>query len=129
MGGADLGTTDAWAAHLSLGTGFHGVDADMKKMLPGGRVRASTALVGVTYTFDVLRLVPYIQTGIGVINFSGAVTNPGLRLDAELGIGADYLLTRRWALGAVLQYQFTPGQLFGSAMEFGGTSFYFALAA
>ena len=63
------------------------------------------------------------------INFSGAVTNPGLKLDAELGAGADYLLTRRWALGAVLQYQFTPAQLFGSAMEFGGTSFYFALAA
>jgi len=131
LAGADLeyGFTDAWAARLSLGTGFHHVDADMKNMLPGGRVRASTALIGITYTFDVLRLVPYIQTGLGVINFSGAVTNPGLKLDAELGAGADYLLTRRWALGAVLQYQFTPAQLFGSAMEFGGTSFYFALAA
>ena len=131
LAGADLeyGFTDAWAARLSLGTGFHNVDADAKKMLPGGRVRASTALLGVTYTFDVLRLVPYIQTGIGVITFAGAVTNPGTQLDAELGLGADYLLTRRWALGGVFQYQFTPGQLFGSAMQFGGTSFYFALAA
>jgi hypothetical protein len=131
LAGADLeyGFTDAWAARLSLGTGFHHVDADPKKMLPGGRVRASTALIGVTYTFDVLRLVPFIQTGIGLITFAGAVTNPGTQLDAELGLGADYLLTRRWALGGVFQYQFTPGQLFGSAMEFGGTSFYFALAA
>jgi hypothetical protein len=131
LAGADLeyGFTDAWAARLSLGTGFHNVNADMKNRLPGGRVRATTALVGVTYTFDVLRLVPYIQTGIGVINFGGAVTRPGTQLDAELGLGADYLITRRWALGSVLQYQFTPANLFGSAMEFGGTSFYFALAA
>lgn len=131
LAGADFeyGFTDAWAARLSLGTGFHNVDADPKKTLPGGRVRASTALIGVTYTFDVLRLVPFIQTGIGVITFAGAVTNPGTQLDAEVGLGADYLLTRRWALGGVFQYQFTPGQLFGSAMEFGGTSFYFALSA
>ena len=131
LAGGDLeyGLTDAWALRLSLGTGFHPVDPDTKKMLPGGRARASTALLGVTYTFDVLRLVPYLQTGVGVIDFEGAVTAPGLHLDAELGLGADYFLTRRWALGGVLQYQFTPGQLFGSAMEFGGTSFYFALEA
>ncbi len=77
--------------------------------LPGGTVRTTSALLGVTYTFDVLRLVPYIQTGVGVINFGGAVVNSGTAFDAELGLGADYLLTRRWAVGGVLQYQFTPG--------------------
>jgi hypothetical protein len=39
------------------------------------------------------------------------------------------LLTRRWAVGGVLQYQFTPAQLFGSPMDFGGTSFYFSASA
>jgi hypothetical protein len=129
--GVDLeyGLTDAWAARLSVGGGFHPVDANVMSHLPGGTARTTTALVGVTYTFDVLRLVPYVQTGIGVINFAGAVVSPGTALDAELGLGADYLLTRRWALGGVLQYQFTPAQLFGSPMDFGGTSFYFALSA
>ena len=131
--GADLeyGLTDAWAARLAIAGGLHGVDADASpgKQLPGGTVRTTSALVGVTYTFDVLRLVPYVQTGIGVINIGGAVTRPSTTLDAELGLGADYLMTRRWALGGVLQYQFTPTQLFGSAMNFGGTSFYFAGSA
>jgi hypothetical protein len=131
LAGADLeyGLTDAWALRLALGTGYHPVDADPKMSLPGGTVHTTSALLGVTYTFDVLRLVPYVQTSIGVINIAGAVVTPGTTLDAELGLGADYLLTRRWAVGGVLQYQFTPAQLFGSAMSFGGTSFYFALAA
>ena len=131
IGGADLeyGFNDAWAARLSVGSGFHPVDADLMKHLPGGTARTTFGLVGVTYTFDVLRLVPFIQTGVGVINFSGAVVKPGTAFDAELGLGADYLVTRRWAVGGVLQYQFTPAQLFGSPMDFGGTSFYFALSA
>jgi hypothetical protein len=131
LAGADLeyGFSDAWAARLSVGSGFHPVDADVKNHLPGGTARTTFALVGVTYTFDVLRLVPYIQTGIGVINFGGAVAKPGTAFDAELGLGADYLVTRRWAVGGVLQYQFTPAQLFGSPMDFGGTSFYFSASA
>ncbi len=131
LGGADLeyGFNDAWAARLSLGSGFHPVDADLKNHLPGGTARTTFALVGVTYTFDVLRLVPFIQTGVGVINFGGAVVKPGTAFDAELGLGADYLMTRHWSVGGVLQYQFTPAQLFGSPMDFGGTSFYFSLSA
>ena len=131
VAGVDLeyGLSDAWAVRGALGTGLHPVDARPKDQVPGGTARTTTALIGVTYTFDVLRLVPYVQTGVGVINFAGAVKSPGTALDAELGLGADYLLTRRWALGGVLQYQFTPAQLFGSPMDFGGTSFYFALAA
>ena len=124
----EYGLTDAWATRLALGGGLHPVDARPMEQFAAGTARTTTALVGVTYTFDVLRLVPFVQTGIGVINFAGAVKRPGTAFDAELGLGADYLLTRRWALGGVLQYQFTPAQLFGSPMDFGGTSFYFALA-
>jgi outer membrane scaffolding protein for murein synthesis (MipA/OmpV family) len=131
LAGADLeyGITDAWALRLSVGTGFHPVDAVAETSLPKGTVRTNMALAGVTYTIDVLRLVPYIEVGVGVINFGGAVLTPGTTLDAELGLGADYLVTRHWALGGLLNYQFTPAQLFGSPMDFGGTSFYFAVSA
>jgi opacity protein-like surface antigen len=130
----EYGFTDAWAARLSATVGFNPVDAqkmDMEKnipALPGGTVRTTAAVVGVTYTFDVLRLVPYIETGIGVLNFAGAVTKPTTTLSAELGLGADYLVTKRWAVGGILQYQFTPIELFGSAMDFGGTSYDFVLS-
>ena len=131
LAGAEVeyGITDAWALRLSVGSGFHPVDAVAKTHLPGGTARTNMALAGVTYTVDVLRLVPYLEVGIGVINFGGAVLTPGTTLDAELGIGADYLVTRHWALGGLLSYQFTPAQLFGSPMDFGGTSFYFAASA
>jgi len=128
-GDVEYGFTDAWAVHLSATVGFHPVDADTKAMLPGGTLRTTTALLGVTYTFDVLRLVPYIETGIGILNLSGAVMRPGTAFSAELGLGADYLLTKRWVVGGILQYQFTPADLFGSATDFGGTSYYFALCA
>jgi hypothetical protein len=129
--GADVeyGFTDAWAVRLSVAAGFHPVSERASDHAPGGTLRTTTALVGVTYTFDVLRLVPYLETGVGVINFGGAVKAPGTGFDAELGLGTDYLLTRRWSVGGVLQYQFTPVQLFSSPMDFGGTSFYFVLSA
>ena len=130
----EYGLTDAWAVYASATVGLHPVDEqkmDMemnKPALPGGTARTTAAVVGVSYTFDVLRLVPYIRTGLGVLNFSGAVTQPGTTLSAELGVGADYLITKHWALGGLLQYQFTPIELFGSAMDFGGTSYDFVLS-
>jgi hypothetical protein len=131
VAGADLeyGFTEAWAVRLSAAVGLHPVDAQKDGAAPGGTVRTTVALAGLTYTFDVLRLVPYLEGGVGVIDYAGAVRSPGATLDAELGVGADYLLTRRWAVGGLLQYQFTPLQLFGSPTDVGGSSFYFSLSA
>jgi hypothetical protein len=131
VGGVDIeyGLNDAWAARFSASGGVHPVDARAGDAAPGGLVRTSILLLGMTYTFDVMRLVPYAEAGLGIINFGGAVVSPGSAFSAEMGLGADYLITKRWALGGVGQYLFTPASLFGNAMQLGGTSFYFALAA
>jgi opacity protein-like surface antigen len=89
-------------------------------------VVTASALLGATYTFDVLRLVPYAAGGVGLVRFGGAVVEPRVALAAELGAGADYLLTPRWALGVSFQYLFVPADLFSDIMNFGNSPFAFS---
>jgi hypothetical protein len=114
----EYGVDDAWAARVSVGTLAHPVPA-VKDVTPGGTLRASSALLGATYTFDVLRLVPYIAGGVGVMWWSGGGAAAHAQLAAEVGVGADYLLTPHWAWGASAQYVFAPGELVSNAMELG----------
>lgn len=122
----EYGITDAWAARVSTGTSIHPVDADMRFGLQAGEVTATTALAGVTYTFDVLRLVPYGELAIGLVRFGGAVASPHTTLASELGVGADYLLTRRWSLGGSFQYLFSPSDLLSNAMNLGSAPYMFS---
>ena len=68
-GGVDLeyGLTDAWALRLSFEGSTHDVsksnDMDTR---PAGAIRTDAALIGLTYTFDVLRLVPYADVQVGL---------------------------------------------------------------
>jgi hypothetical protein len=98
----------------------------VKDVRPAGTLQARTALVGATYAFDVLRLVPYMEFGIGLLNWSGPGA-PKTSLGTELGLGADYLLTTRWAWGGSAQYIFSPGDLFGNVMQFGQRPLAFSL--
>ena len=79
--------------------------------IPAGSVRTAAALAGLTYTIDVLRLIPYANLELGVIRFGGAVTKAETVFAAELGIGADYFLSRRWTTGVSFQYLFAPADL------------------
>ncbi|HEY2902986.1 MAG TPA: outer membrane beta-barrel protein [Polyangia bacterium] len=124
----ERGFTDAWALRLMLSESAHSVDARMADHAPGGWARVSSLLAGVTYTFDVLRLVPYAQLGAGFVRFDGAVKQPRMELAGELGLGADYWLTKRWAVGGVLQYLFTPVDLFEHLGELGQSPFAFSLS-
>jgi len=127
-GAVDLeyGITDAWAARASVGFSLNPVDANPKANLPGGKVNTTTALLGLTYTFDVLRLVPYGEVSFGFVRFGGAVSKPHSTFASELGLGADYLVTRRWALGVSFQYLFAPADLISNAMELGNSPFAFS---
>ena len=126
----EYGFSDAWAARFMAAESAHSVDEVMTPMmptLPGGWARVTSLLGGVTYTFDVLRMVPYAQLGIGFVRFDGAVKTTRTELAGELGLGADYWLTRRWAIGGVLQYLFAPVDLFEHLGELGQSPFAFSL--
>jgi hypothetical protein len=98
-------------------------------MRPEGSIRTSAALVGVTYTIDVLRLVPYGNLQVGMINLGGAVTTPQTLLAMQLGIGADYFVARRFLAGLSFQYLFEPGDLLSDPLNLGTNPFSFTATA
>lgn len=122
----EYGLNDAWAVRVSTGSSVHPVSANANAGLPGGKLLATTALVGATYTFDVLRLIPYADLSLGLVRFSGAVVRPRSTLATELGIGADYLLAKRWACGLSFQYLFVPRDLLSDPMNLGTSPFAFS---
>ena len=122
----EYGLDDAWSLRVSVGTLSHPVPA-VKDVSPAGSLRATSGLVGATYTFDVLRMVPYVEGGVGLVYWSGVGIEDHAALAMELGVGADYLLTPRWALGGCAQYLFAPGELLSNAMQFGESPLAFSI--
>jgi hypothetical protein len=122
----EYGLTDAWALRASVVTSIHPVGANSAMdMRPTGNVRTNAALAGLTYTIDVLRLVPYADLQTGAVEFAGAVTNPTVHWAAGLGVGADYFWTRRWLTGVSFQYLFTPADLLSDPLNLGSSPFAF----
>ena len=92
----EYGLTDAWALRLSFEGSTHDVSkANDMDTRPEGTIRTDAALMGLTYTFDVLRLVPYAEVQAGFAQVRGAVVTPQSLLAMQLGVGADYFVTRR----------------------------------
>jgi hypothetical protein len=124
----EYGLTDAWSARASVGVVRHPVAA-VKDVSPAGTLQGTSVLLGATYTFDVLRLVPFATGGVGLVSWSGVGAPARLSLAMDLGIGGDYLLTPRWSCGASAQYLFAPVDLVSNAMDLGGTPLAFSITA
>ena len=108
-GGVDIqyGLSEGWGLRLSLEGSTHNVTKTNEMDLrPEGAIRTDAALIGLTYTFDVLRLVPYADLQVGIAQLRGAVTTPQSLLAMELGVGADYFVTRRVTAGIRFHYLF-----------------------
>ncbi len=97
---------------------------------PGGpgNYTFQSAVVGVAYTLDVLRWVPYGGLFVGAARasagdgFGGALggdTYKQVALDVGAGVGLDYQLTREIALGGVARYHLALTQP-SSSLLFGG---------
>jgi hypothetical protein len=82
---------------------------------PDGTMSAFGAFAGITYELPVLRIVPAFDLGLGAIGLRGdarfgtsadasIVTPPLTAFAVELGFSVDWLITRRWSLGAVVRY-------------------------
>jgi hypothetical protein len=121
----EYGFHEAFSARASVGMVSYPVDA-VKNGPPAGTLQARTALLGLMYTVDVLRLLPYIEVSVGLLSWSGPGA-PATSFGAELGLGADYLVTPHWALGGSAQYIFAPADLFANAMQFGQRPLAFSL--
>jgi hypothetical protein len=101
-----FGTSDVLALHVALGASWHSQ--------AGGTARATGVAVGVTYALDVLRVVPFFEGALTIVDRRGAGAT---RLDAgaEAGIGGEYLLDRYWSLAVVARLAYLPLRLSGAA--------------
>ena len=126
----EYGFLDAWAARVSLEGSLHSVSANSQAGLPGGTIHTGAALAGITYAFDILRLVPYCDLELGVAEIGGAVVaKQPHKLVSELGVGGDYFITRRITAGVSFQYLYSPLDLIENPRDFGNSPFIFSATA
>jgi hypothetical protein len=108
-----FGVSDAVSIHVAGLVSFHAADKTDK--LPAGSLTGYGAFVGITYTLDVIRLVPAFDLSFGAVGMRGdlsfgsdAAANAVLKpIDAfaiSVGFSIEYLITRHVAVGAEVRY-------------------------
>jgi opacity protein-like surface antigen len=107
---ADLsfGISEAWSARASGALSLHGGSGQE------GAARASGLGLGATYAVDVVRWVPFLELGVAALSWREA-TRQRTHLGFGLGLGAEYLISPRWACALLLRYQQLPLHVSGSA--------------
>ena len=99
------GLTDALAVRATGAFTAHGIGRT--DVAPAGSVLAYHAGVGVTYAIDIVRVVPSLDFSLGLLgvrrptSYGDQYTN---QFGVEIGLGVDYLLSRRIAIGVVARY-------------------------
>jgi len=101
------GISDAWAARLGLQTAWYPADG----ALPSARITSQSA--GLTWAADVLNLVPFADLGIAVADLRGGGYTPSWRLGGQVGLGADYFLSRHLTLSFLAHADYFPLRLAG----------------
>lgn len=96
---ATYGLTDTWNAMLELDGSTHPVYIGYPNLT------VASGAVGIGYTLDVLRWVPYGALLVGGYHFSGAnLQEPQWKLGFQVALGLDYAINRSWAIGAQVRY-------------------------
>lgn len=123
------GLNDVWSARVSVSGGLQRASVDASRHLPGGNLWSYSGFAGIGYSLDVLRLLPTFEVGLGVLGVAGAVKSSHMALGTQLGVGADYLLTPRFSVGATAQYVFAPFDLLSRVLTGDMTPLAFAFSA
>jgi hypothetical protein len=111
-GGVEVGfgVTESLTLHASGFLSWHAIDASMTQK--AGTLSAYASMVGLTYTLDVIRLVPYFDVELGVVGTRGTAgfgDDPQVAKSSNdfalgLGFGMDFLINRHIAAGFVVRY-------------------------
>jgi opacity protein-like surface antigen len=114
-GGLDVGfgISESLSLHASGFMSWHALDGTMTNK--AGTMSGFAGMLGLTYTLDVIRLVPSFDLALGVLGVRGdakfgdnaaasKVVAPSTAFGLGVGFGLDYLLTRHVAIGIVVRY-------------------------
>ena len=105
-----FGISESLSLHASGFLSWHALGSS--KTQQAGTMSAYASMLGLTYTLDVIRLVPYFELELGVVGVRGTagfgddkhVVKSADELALGVGFGLDYLITRHVAVGAVVRY-------------------------
>ena len=123
------GLTDAWAVRLTASASRHGVSQDATRGLSGDAVFGYSAFGGLSYTMDILRLLPSFEMGLGLLGVTGGVKEPTRSLGMQAAIAADYLINPRWSVGGIAEYVYAPFDLITKGLNGTAVPQAFALSA
>ena len=101
------GLNDSWAARLGLQTAWY----PASNSTPSAHVTAQA--LGLTWAADVLNLVPFADLGILAADVRGGGMTPSWRLGGQLGLGADYFLSRHLTMSLLARVDYLPLRLAG----------------
>ncbi len=114
-GGAEVGfgVTEALTVKATGFMSWHPVGAT--KTTAAGTIGEFSAMVGLNYALDVIRLVPSFDLDIGLLGLRGdaaftettksnRVVPSSTAFGVGVGFNLDYLLTRHWSVGIVARY-------------------------
>jgi hypothetical protein len=121
--------TDAWAIRLTASGSRHSVSENAGARQPGGTIWAYSGFAGLSYTMDVLRLLPSFEVGVGMLGVGGAVAKAHRAIGMQAAVAADYLIGPRWSVGAIAEYVYAPFDLISNALSGNAVPEAFALSA
>jgi hypothetical protein len=102
------GITDAWSVRLGL----------QGAILPATDGNKTGTLIsqaaGVTWAFDVVNWVPFIDLGVVVADVRGAGHGGSQRFGGQAGVGFDYLLSRHTFVSCLGRVDYFPLRLAGA---------------
>ena len=101
------GLSDSWAARLGLQTAWYPADGAM----PSSHITVQA--IGLTWAADVLRLVPFADLGIVVADIRGGGAVARQCLGGQLGVGADYLVSRHFTMSLLARVDYFALRLAG----------------
>lgn len=102
------GLTDSWSARLGLQAAVLSA--------PQGSTTGSliSQAAGVTWAFDVVNWVPFVDLGLVVADVRGGGHPASQRLGGQAGLGLDYLLSRHTLLSLLARVDYFPLRLAGA---------------
>lgn len=103
---AQRGLTDTWALRGSIEGARHQAASDSSNA-----TSTANATAGLTYSLDVLRVLPFAEISLCALRRAAGTTQRSWDVGLQTGLGADYLLNRRYSVGIIARYAFLPVEL------------------
>ena len=108
------GLNDSWALRAGFEANWFPGDVSTPSSFVGANLSA-----GGTYTLDVLRWLPFAELNLVGMGTAGGGSDPRLDMGAQVAVGADYLLNRRYSIGLLAKYAYLAINAAGSDVHTG----------